>query len=295
MKSVQAAALFAGALPFAAAATNPRGFNMAAQKPDGSCKTQADWAYNFKNMKSLGDFTDVRVYASSDCNTLALAVPPAIDQGIKLLVGVWTEDEAHFQAEKDALEAAMTAHGIDWMSGISVGSEDLYRGDTTADILAQKVYDVRGMVSQEKYGGSNIPIGHVDTYNAWNASAAALFKAVDFVGMDAYPYWQSVDVSKGKETFQQALTETQNNINTYNSNAKLWITETGWPTAGPDYGNSKATVANGKTFWDDVFCGVTPDYPTWWYINRDYYVAPASQAFGVLDENFSPLFDLTCP
>lgn len=79
------------ALPLASAFH--KGFNIGAQRPDGSCKTQADWQKNFDYMKSLpGGFKDVRVYASSDCNTLAQAVPAAINSGIQILVGVWTED-----------------------------------------------------------------------------------------------------------------------------------------------------------------------------------------------------------
>jgi hypothetical protein len=49
-------------------------------------------------------------------------------------------------------------------------SEDLYRGDTTASTLAQQIYDVRGMLSTVS-GGSDIQVGHVDTWTAWVDSA----------------------------------------------------------------------------------------------------------------------------
>lgn len=292
MKLTNAAVVLAGAAPLASAFR--KGFNIGAQKADGSCKTQADWAWNFKAMQGLaGNFKDVRVYAASDCNTLELAVPAAKDAGVQLLVGIWTEDDAHYSAEKAALEAAITKYGVSWISAVSVGSEDLYRGDTNAGRLAEQVYDVRGMISQDKYGGKGIWVGHVDTYNAWNASSADLIKAVDFVGMDAYPYWQGVTVDQATQTFQDALDTTQGFINQYNSNAKLWITETGWPVDGPDFGNSKAEVSSAKSFWDQVLCRFADSYATWWYTLHD--TSTEAQNFGVLDDNFSPLFDLSCP
>lgn len=163
MKLSGVVAALLAAVPF----TNAywKGFNVAANNPDGSCKTQAQWASTFKRLQQLpGHFTSVRLYASSDCNTLALAVPAAISTGTQLLVGVWTEDATHFKQEKDALEAAIKRYGQDWMIAISVGSEDLYRGDTNAGTLAQQIYDVRGMV---RAMGVKKEVGHVDTWTAW--------------------------------------------------------------------------------------------------------------------------------
>lgn len=136
-----------------------KGFNVGANNPDGSCKTQADWETAFKKLQALpGYFSSVRLYASSDCNTLANAVPAALATGTQILVGVWTEDATHYNNEKQALIDAINAHGHDWIIAISVGSEDLYRGDTDANTLAQQIYDVRGMV---RAMGVTQDVGHV--------------------------------------------------------------------------------------------------------------------------------------
>lgn len=67
-----------------------KGFNIGANNLDGSCKSQADWTKAFQRQQALpGDFTSVRLYASSDCNTLANAIPAALATNTKLLVGVW--------------------------------------------------------------------------------------------------------------------------------------------------------------------------------------------------------------
>lgn len=178
MKFLAVATALVAALPFSTAYW--KGFNVGANNPDGSCKTQADWSTAFKKLHALpGAFTSVRLYAASDCNTLANAVPAAINTGTQILVGLWTEDASHYNAEKEALKAAINAHGSDWMIAITVGSEDLYRGDTTADALAQQIYDVRGMVNAM---GVYKEVGHVDTWTAW------LVHIQSTVNMDADAY-----------------------------------------------------------------------------------------------------------
>lgn len=69
-----------------------KGFNLPGNLPSGACKGVNDWKKDFAVIKSLpGKFDSARLYASSDCNTLANAVPAAKASGVKLLVGVWTE------------------------------------------------------------------------------------------------------------------------------------------------------------------------------------------------------------
>ena len=217
--STTIAALAATALPFSQALS--KGFNVAAQNADGSCKTTAQWTTAFKKLKALPQhFNTVRLYASSDCNTLANAVPAAISTGTKILVGVWTEDDAHFQAEKDALEAAINQHGSDWILAVTVGSEDLYRGDTSASKLAGQIYDVRGMIHQ----WNNKQVGHVDTWTAWvDGANSAVVTACDFIGMDGYPYFQNSAIANAPSVFWDSVTATKNAA----QGKPVWITETG--------------------------------------------------------------------
>ena len=120
------------ALLSSASAQYYRGFNLGANLPSGACRAEADWEKAFNTIKSFpGNFTSARLYASSDCNTLANAVPAAIKTGMTILVGVWTEDNTHYEAEKQALLTAIQQHGSDWILAVSVGSEDLYRGDVS--------------------------------------------------------------------------------------------------------------------------------------------------------------------
>ncbi|KAK5136659.1 hypothetical protein LTR08_002312 [Meristemomyces frigidus] len=276
----------AAALPFTTAYW--KGFNVGANNEDGTCKTTAQWTTAFNKLKTLPqDITSVRLYASSDCNTLALAVPAAISTNTKILVGVWTEDAAHYTAEKNALTAAIDAHGSAWIIAISVGSEDLYRGDTTASALAQQIYDVRGMVGAL---GVTTQVGHVDTWTAWvNDTNKAVITASDFIGLDSYPYFQNAAIGDAYNTFWDSVTATRNQVNAVSPGKWVWVTETGWPVSGPNYGAAVASVKNAQTYWRSVACATFQSTHVFWYAYQDYSASPS---FGVFDESGNAIYDL---
>jgi glucan endo-1,3-beta-D-glucosidase len=272
-----------------------KGFNVQATRADGSCKTQADWEQDFNTMKQLpGGFTSMRVYAASDCNTLANAVPAAINTGGQILAGVWTEDAGHYDAEKQALLSAVQEHGVGWLVAVTVGSEDLYRGDTTASALAQQIYDVRGMLSTVS-GGSGIQVGHVDTWTAWvNGANTAVIQACDFVGTDGYPYFQDTQangIDQAYNLFWDSVHNVQNVVNSVKPGAWVWITETGWPSSGPTSGQAVPSVPNAQEYWSTVACSAFNSGHTFWYSLQDYGASPS---FGVVDSNFNPIYNLAC-
>jgi len=273
-----------------------KGFNVQATLADGSCKTQSDWEADFNTMKGLpGSFASIRVYASSDCNTLANAVPAAIATGGQILVGVWTEDAAHYNAEKQALLTAVQTYGFDWVVAVSVGSEDLYRGDTSASTLAQQIYDVRGMLSTVSGYSTNVQVGHVDTWTAWvNSANSAVIEACDFVGTDGYPYYQNTEangIDVAYNLFWDSVQNVRDTVNNVKSGTWVWVTETGWPTTGPTENQAAPSVANAQQYWSTVACSAFNSGHTFWYSLQDYSASPS---FGVVDANFNPLYNLAC-
>jgi len=276
----------AAILPFTSAYW--KGFNVGANNADGSCKTQAQWETAFNKIKGLPQhITSVRLYASSDCNTLEYAVPAAIATGTQILVGVWAEDSTHYSAEKAALESAINAHGSDWIIAISVGSEDLYRGDTSASALAQQIYDVRGMV---RAMGVTQEVGHVDTWTAWVDNAnEAVITACDFIGLDGYPYFQNAAIGDAYNTFWDSVTATRNQVNAISPGKWVWVTETGWPVSGPNSGAAVASVKNAQTYWRSVACSAFESIHIFWYAYQDYSASPS---FGVFGSNGNAIYDL---
>jgi len=292
--STSLAALASAALPVADAYI--KGANIGANNPDGSCKSTDQWRQAFNDLKSLPtSFTEVRLYASSDCNTLANAVPAALDTNTGIMVGVWAEDDTHFGNEKAALLSAIQAHGHDWITAISVGSEDLYRaqdqgtGETNPSKLAQQIYDVRGMVRAQ---GVAAPVGHVDTWTAWvNGANTAVITACDFVGMDGYPYWQGSDINGSKDVFFQSYQATKNAVSAAGSSAWVWITETSWPVSGATQAAAVPSVANAQQYWSETICELFNSGHTYFYAYQDYNAAPS---FGLFGSNGQPLYNTAC-
>ncbi|KAJ9658093.1 hypothetical protein H2198_003931 [Neophaeococcomyces mojaviensis] len=278
-----AAATIAGANAFY------QGFNIGANLASGACRSESDWEYAFNKIASFpGEFKNVRLYAASDCNTLVNAVPAALRTGTKLLVGVWTEDDAHFEAEKQALLQAIQQYGKDWILAVSVGSEDLYRKETTPSKLASQIYDVRGMIGS--VGASDKTVGHVDTWTAWVDDAnTAVIDAVDWLGNDLYPYWQGIGVDDGAAN--GAYWEAVNRVRAVSQGKEVWTTETGHPVTGETIGNSIPGIDAAQTYWWQVTCASVKEMNYFWYDLDDFSASPQ---FSVVDTNYNPLIDMTC-
>ena len=233
----------------------------------------------------------------------ALAVP-----GTHLLLGMWASGgQAGLNSELTALKSAIATYGTSLAQityGIAVGSEDLYRESPTgienlsgigAD--ASTVSNYIGQVKQALAGTalSKIPVGHVDTWTAWvNGSNSAAITASDFIGMDAYPYFQNTfnnPISQGKSLFQSAYQATQ----AVSQGKPVWITETGWPVSGKTENLAIPSTSNAKTYWDQVGCPLFGNTPIYWYTLEDADSTTPNPSFGVItSQSTTPLYDLSC-
>ena len=134
------------------------------------------------------------------------------------------------------------------------------------------------------------------TWDVWgNATNKPVLDVIDFLGTDAYPYFET---NKGNNSIENALTLWTQALESTKAAANgkpVWITETGWPASGATWGDAVASVENAKRFWDDVGCTLFGKMNTWWYILRDSN--PQNTALFAITDNLStkPKWDLTCP
>nr|QFF92540.1 glycoside hydrolase family 17 protein isoform 4 [Botrytis fabae] len=306
--------LFAVAASLSTASAVNQGFNYGATNADGSYRVQSDFQDAFETANSLvgtSGFTSARLYTmlQGDTTGPTSAIPAAIASDTTLLLGLWASGgAAGVTAEINALKAAITKYGTAFTSrvvGISVGSEDLYRNSPTG-IAANSGYganpaDLVDYIKQVREaiagtGLSGASIGHVDTWTAWvNGSNSAVAEALDWVGMDAYPYFQDTEangVSEGKSLFNSALAATQSA-----TGKTVWVTETGWPVTGATAGDGVPSADNAKTYWDDVGCPNFGKINMYWYTLQDQNAASSvTPSFGIVGSTLSttPLFDLSC-
>jgi len=293
-----------------------QGFNYGSTKSDGSFMFESDFEGAFKNAKNLvgtSGFTSARLYTmiqgGSSTNEPTQAIQAAINQDVSLLLGLWASGgEGGMQAEITALKAAITQYGTKFTSlvaGISIGSEDLYRvsptgiaalsgAGATPDELVHYISEVRTAI--QGTGLSGAAIGHVDTWTAWvNGSNSEVAAACDWIGMDAYPYFQNSmanSIDAGKQLFNDAFAATKAAVN----GKPVWVTETGWPVSGKTEGQGVPSTANAKTYWDQVGCPLFGNVNTWWFTMQDSNPVTPNPSFGLVGSTLSttPLYDLSC-
>jgi len=286
-----------------------QGFNYPSTNGDGSARVQSDFESDFSTAKALvgtdGGFTSARLYTmiqeGSTTDPIS-AIPAAISQDVSLLLGLWVSG-GNIANEITALTNAISQYGSDFAShvaGISVGSEDLYRDSEVGiqakagvgagpDVVLDAIKQVRSAISGTAL--SAVPVGHVDTWTAWvNSSIADVVDNVDFIGFDAYPYFQntmsnSIDVAS--DLFYSALQQTEAAAN----GKPIWVTETGWPVTGPTENQAIASTQNAETYWQEIACNLLGKTNTWWYTLNDNGASPS---FGVETSGTTPLYNLSC-
>lgn len=236
------------------------------------------------------------------------AIPAAIKTKTTLLLGLWASaGRDAFDSELSALEKAISEHGDDLaplVAGISVGSEDLYRNSPVGiaageyagaepSTLVDYIDRVRKTIKGTAL--SDAKIGHVDTWSDFvNGSNSAVIEACDWLGMDAYPYFEDGhpnSVSEGEDLFRDALRKTRAAA----GKKEVWITETGWPISGKKKGAAVPSRENARRFWRDVGCPMFGETNVWWYTLHDAAPDTPDPSFGVVEKvGGEPLFDLSC-
>jgi glucan endo-1,3-beta-D-glucosidase len=294
-----------------------KGFNYGSSFGNGAAKQQSDFEAAFNAASSLTGapgYTSARLFTTiqgGTANTPISAIPAALNTDTTLLLGLWCSagDEV-FNNELAALTNAINQYGqafVDKIAAISVGSEDLYRISATGiangenpgatpDVIAGYIGKVRAALSSTI--ASKILIGHVDTWTAWvDGANKAVVDAVDFVGMDAYPYFQSTfpnSIDNAQSLFWDAYQATDDGT----GNKPVWITETGWPVGGESFGQAITGIENAQRYWKEVQCqAVASNINTFWYTLNDGASSPSFSVLGGQEgQSFDalPLYDLSC-
>lgn len=317
MRVSATSALAAGALAtLASASENYLGFNSGATKTDNSAKFKSDFLAEFKTAQGLkgapGTFDAVRLYtniqAYSEKDPIE-AFDAAVETKTKILLGVWTSGTDNIDNEMAALKAGLAKHGKDLANliiGISIGSEDLYRISVTGlkndpdgvgagpEVITKFIKEFKDNFSDSAI--ASVPIGHVDTWDSWtNGTNKAVIDAVDWIGVDEYPYYEEGkgnDIKNSGTLFDKAYDATVAAA----GGKPVWVTETGYPYTGIKWGDAVASVDNAEYYWQEVGCRrLFNKTPTFWYNLRDSNGAN-KQSFAITDNlSTTPRFNLTCP
>lgn len=305
----------AGFVYGAAATDNYLGFNSGSTFVNNSAKFESDFKAEFEAAQRLqgapGDFNSMRLYTNIQAysvNDPIQAFGAAIETKTNLLLGIWASGVDNITNELDALQTALNTYGsklTDLVIAMSIGSEDLYRDSVTG--VANKAgvgntpENIVKFINSYKEaikgtGLEGVPVGHVDTWDAWtNSSNSAVLDAVDWLGVDEYPYYESTEpnsIVHAKALFDKAYSATV----AVAGGKPVWVTETGWPVSGITWNQATPSLANAKTYWDEVGCGqLFNKTPTFWYNLMDENGDNKQQFAITNDLSSTPSFSLECP
>ncbi|KAI0434379.1 GPI-anchored cell wall beta-1,3-endoglucanase EglC [Xylaria sp. FL1042] len=292
--------------------TGLKGFNYGAFFLNQQAKVQNDFAYEFNRAKTLpgtSGWTSARLYTMVQWGTksdVIQAIPAAIDTNTKLLLGLWISGGTQaVDNEIAALKAAITKYGTKFTNlviGISVGSEDLYRDaagevGTSAAYLISSIKKVRSAVAGTALAG--VPIGHVDTYDSFlNGTNKAVIPAIDFVGFDGYPYWETTKANSIGDAMTRFYDGYDKTVALAGSKP-VWVTETGWPVSGKKNNLAVASAANARTYWQKIACSlISKKVNVFWYDLQEAQYGTPSPDFGIYAAGdlgqLQPRYSLAC-
>ena len=266
-----------------------KGFNYGADTNGAATDFATEFAAAQK-LSGTSGFNSARLYTMIEYGTTdtpSSAFQAAINTGTTLLLGVWCSGgQTVVTNELSALATAVKQYpklnGL--VVGISVGSEDLYRGSASAANILSYISQTRSAMSK---AGVNWPLGHVDTANIWQDSdGQSVIDKIDWIGADVYPYYSSGSPS--------SLSDFTSGMASIPSSKPIWVTETGWPTSGSFAATSSvAGTGNAQTYWKTVGCGhLFGNTNTWWYT---FYDGGVALPFGVSSSaSGGPKYSLAC-
>ncbi|EDO17353.1 hypothetical protein Kpol_1060p6 [Vanderwaltozyma polyspora DSM 70294] len=243
------------------AAIGELAFNLGVKNNDGTCKSVSQFESDLEVLKGYTD--TIKVYAASDCNTLQNLGPAAEAEGFKLFVGVWPNDDAHFAAEKAALQTYLPTLKESTVAGFIVGSEALYRKDLTPSELASRINEIRDLVKNiNDSQGNSYSSKQVGTVDSWNVLvdgySTPAITASDFVMANAFSYWQGQTMQNSSYSFFDDIMQALQVIQTAKGSTDItfWVGETGWPTDGTNFESAYPSLTNAAQFWQEGICAM---------------------------------------
>lgn len=209
------------------------------------------------------NFQLIRIYDSGENSELVLRVIEENNINIKVMLGIWLRAELSNHntcswltepIPQDELEQNKKLNLVEIEKGISLANEfkdivvavnvgnealvDWNDHKVNTDTIITYVQKVKKSIYQD--------VTVADNYKWWADNGAELAKVVDFVSVHIYPIWEGKDINEGLSFSIENLEEVKRTI----PNAKIVITEAGWPSVAYEFGE-RASEEKQKQYYNE--------------------------------------------
>ncbi|KAJ1954170.1 glycoside hydrolase 3 protein [Dispira parvispora] len=232
------------------------GLNYNVRKADGNCPSLEEVKADLATLSTVSK--NFRIYSLVDCNQGELMLQAVQDTDYKVVLGIWVgsapEPVATEMAQLETLAQNYGDQINKYVKGLVVGSEAVYREDVTQDVLIGYINQARTILRNHQHDTS---VSAAETYDKWNGG---LVDAVDYVTMNAFPFWENKTIDEAKSVFFEHFQMVSGM-----ANGKTVVTgETGWPSEGGNYGPGVPSLDNMKRYLGEFACEAKK-------LNMEYY------------------------
>ncbi|RKP36740.1 glycoside hydrolase superfamily, partial [Dimargaris cristalligena] len=220
------------------------------KRADGACPSLQEIKDDL-NFLGTNVSKNFRIYSLLECNQGELILQALRGTDYKVILGMWVgKDDGAVKAELAELSRLITTYPSEIKqsaSAVLIGSESLYRKDVTEPQLIAYIKDCRNVLSTHQLDGV-IPVTTAETYDWVLPDVAA---AVDYVTMNAFPFWEGKTIDEAKQVFFEHYEQ----VKGIAKDKRVVIGETGWPTAGKPYENvAIPSLENNKRYIQEFVC-----------------------------------------
>jgi exo-beta-1,3-glucanase (GH17 family) len=195
------------------------------------CKTfeqaNTEWA-------QLSDFDVIRIYGA-DCGQPGIAFELAKKYNKKVFVGIYWLDERLDEQIQEVIDG-VSSSGAGWdpVDTISIGNEDVHRGEKTPAEIITIVTEARNKLKAAGYNG---PVVHVDSQDQILANPGLCGEgAGDYIAANIHPFFNGHNAAEDAGQFVEdqieLLRQCGAKARRKRAGFRVRAAEVGWPKAG---------------------------------------------------------------
>ena len=222
------------------------------------CKTEEEILADLNLLRRIT--SRIRILSLVDCHQGELVLKLAQTLGFQIFLGLWVgPDPGVVQNEINELKRLIQSQpsqfspSTNYVLGVSVGSEALYRKDVTLEDIIDYKDEVKSALVDANL--SEVPVTIVDISNTY-VGLPTLREEVDVIMMNNFPFWEP-GLIQNPDLAPSFMADTRlAPITSWaEQNNKEWILgETGWSAGGFDKGSNVASPENQLSFFQAFFC-----------------------------------------